>query len=1181
MTASQCIFCDTSSRELVWQSELVIAFRDGFPVSRGHTLVIPRRHVATYFEATAQEQAEIWRAVSELRQTLAIDLGPDGFNVGFNAGEAAGQTIMHLHVHIIPRFLGDMPDPRGGVRHVIPSKGNYLATSAFESLPRFVAGEKDHFEDVIRRALALCQSTDIVVAFVQPNGVKLLQDDLDSALRRGTKTRLLTGDYCGITSSDALRMLLRLAEKYAEFEVRFFEVGSTQLGFHPKSYMFKDATSCVAYVGSSNLSRAALTGSIEWNLRLISAEDEDGLQQIQDKFEHLWQHSQTSVLTKQIIQEYEARAPVPEAPELRTPGPQPHAIQALALANLKETRGEGKRKGLVILATGLGKTYLSAFDFRSMGGERALFVAHREEILERSAESWATIFPGRSIGMLTGKKSETEADLLFASVQTLARQPQLQRFHPDHFDYIVIDEFHHAAATTYRKIIEYFNPRFLLGLTATPDRTDGASLLELCGDNIVFRRDLVHGISAKLLVPFRYYGVKDSLDFAPIPWRSGRFVSAELTKNLNTETRAAQALGEYQSKGPDKRCTLAFCCSTEHADFMAEYFNTQGHPAASVHSKPSSAPRAQSLKRLKSGELEIICAVDIFNEGLDVPSINTILMLRPTQSPIIFLQQLGRGLRRAPDKPFLTIIDFIGNHRSFLQKPQALVYLSGHALTANEAHRRVQNGTLELPEGCSVEIETEALEMLAKLSKKSPENVLIFEYMNFRDVQGRRPTASELLTCGANFKAIRSNYGSWYSFVEQQGDLDETESRILDKYGPWFADLLTTSITKSFKMIALQALIEAGALFTGMSVQDNAEHAHRLIGGSLLLYREAAEQTDRKTFGPDYVRRWKEVPLRVWHESKATHQQWFSLDGDFFRSNIEVEGKDRDAFETMTDELVRFRLQEHLLKLRAKYSPQDGQTSVVLKVSHSSKKPILRFDRKSNPDIPEGETTVYVDGEAYEFRFVKIAVNVATGATTRNNLLPSILRQWFGLGAGHPGTNHQVELYKSALGWQLQKHGADSLAQVLPFPSLPFYENLQVACGAFAESGEAADEASQITIATELDVDPKTHFVIKATGDSMDGGAHPIRHGDLVLCEWRTGGNTEDIGGKAWLIVGYAEADASLAAIKVPIKQKQGWLLRSWNPKYEDQNLPTLTRLEPVAKVIGTVQPALAPDKPA
>lgn len=1175
--AQPCVFCNTSAKTLVWQSELVIAFRDGFPVSEGHTLVIPRRHVATYFDASPAEQADIWRAVSELRQTLNTELSPDGFNVGFNAGQAAGQTVMHLHVHIIPRFKGDMHDPRGGVRHVIPSKGNYLTTSAFESLPRFVAGETQHFQEVIHKALRLSDSADIVVAFVQESGVGLLRSDLEDALRRGTRVRLLTGDYCGITSADALRTLLRLAEDYPSVETRFFQVAGAHRSFHPKSYIFKDAASCVAYVGSSNLSKTALTDGVEWNLRLISAEDGEGLQQIQDRFEHLWSHTQTEVLTKRLIEEYEARAPVLEGPEIRRAGPQPHPIQALALTALKETRGEGHRRGLVVLATGLGKTYLSAFDFRAMGGERALFVAHREEILERSAESWATIFPGRSIGMLTGKKSQTEADLLFASVQTLARQRQLQQFHPDHFDYIVIDEFHHAAATTYRKVIEYFKPRFLLGLTATPDRTDGASLLELCGDNVVFRRDLVHGISAKLLVPFHYYGVKDSLDFAPIPWRSGRFDRAQLTKSANTKTRAAQALDEYRDKGPAKRCTLAFCCSTEHADYMAEYFNTHGHPAASVHSKASSAPRAQSLKRLKSHELEIICAVDIFNEGLDVPSINTIIMLRPTESPIIFLQQLGRGLRQADDKPFLTVIDFIGNHRSFLQKPQALVYLSGHDLTANEALRRLQNDAFELPEGCSVEIETEALDMLAKLSKRSSEDVLIYEYLNFRDAQGRRPTASELLACGTNFKAIRANYGSWFSFIEEQGDLDEAAARVLHKHGPWFADLLTTNITKSFKMIALQALIDAGALFEGMSVQSNAERSHKLIQGNLLLYREAAEQPDRMTFGPDYVRRWKEMPLRVWHDSKSTHQQWFSLDGDFFNSHLKVEDVDRDTFERMTNELVGFRLQEHVLKLRAKHAPQDGQTSAVLKVSHSSKKPILRFDRKNQSDIPLGETTVYIDGQAYEFRFVKIAVNVATGPDSRNNILPSILRQWFGLRAGHPGTHHEVDLYKSSLGWQLQKHGAEPMADVLPFPTLPLYENLQVACGAFAKSGETVDEAAQVTIVTEFDVDQRTHFVIRASGDSMDGGAQPIRDGDLVLCEWRVGGGTQDIDGKAWLIVGYDEADVSLAAIKVPIKQERGWRLRSWNTKYEDQDLPTLTRLEPVAKVLGTVQVASIP----
>ena len=607
---------------------------------------------------------------------------------------------------------------------------------------------------------------------------------------------------------------------------------------------------------------------------------------------------------------------------------------------------------------------------------------------------------------------------------------------------------------------------------------------------------------------------------------------------------------------------------------MARYFNDQGIRAASVHSGSNSAPRAASLKALIAGDLEIICAVDIFNEGLDVPDINTILMLRPTESPIIFLQQLGRGLRLADNKPFLTIVDLIGNHRSFLQKPQALVYLSGHDVPPIEALRRIQNGTLELPEGCSVEIATEALDMLAALAKRSREDVLLYEYMNFRDTHGRRPTASELFASGANFKAIKDNYGNWFGFVREQADLDDEEARVLGRHEAWFADLLSTKMSKSFKMVALQALIDADALFDGMPVYANAERAHALIGDTLLFFREAKEQADRVTFGPAYVEQWKTMPLKVWAQGKSTREKWFALDGDNFVPQYTVEDQDRDAFERMTEELITYRLHEHQDKLRSR-QPVDGtHAPAILKVSHSSNKPILRFDRKLRPDIPEGDTLVAVDGDEYLFRFVRSPSRSLRRQKEAATCSPASCEGGLDL---RPVIQAAITKCSSCA---RKKVGASkSMARAklpawCPFPPCPFTQDLQVACGAFGESGTAADDASRIAVQADVPVSATTHFVIRASGDSMNGGDRPIRDGDLVLCEWRTGGTAQDVSGKPWLIIGYDATDTTLAALKVPIKQNGRWLLRSWNPDFADQNLPELTKIEPIARAIGTVEEA-------
>lgn len=309
----------------------------------------------------------------------------------------------------------------------------------------------------------------------------------------------------------------------------------------------------------------------------------------------------------------------------------------------------------MVLATGLGKTWLAAFDSRSFA--RVLFVAHREEILSQAMGSFRRIRPEARFGRFDGTDKDEEADILFASIQTIGRVGHLRRFAPDAFDYIVVDEFHHASAASYRGLLDHFTPRFLLGLTATPDRSDGADLLALCGDNLVYHCDLFAGIEAGLLAPFRYLGVPDEVDYAQIPWRSTQFDPTALEAALATESRAANALEQFtrHRDGP----AIGFCCSVRHAELMAAHFRRHGFRAVAVHSGPASAPRTTSLEQLGRAEIDILFAVDMFNEGVDVPNIGTVLMLRPTESVILWLQQLGRGLRRVEDK-VLQVIDYIG-----------------------------------------------------------------------------------------------------------------------------------------------------------------------------------------------------------------------------------------------------------------------------------------------------------------------------------------------------------------------------------------------------------------------------------------------------------------------------------------------------------------------------------------
>lgn len=604
---------------------------DAFPVTEGHALVVTRRHVASWFDATEDERQETLDALHEVRSEIQRLRGPCDYNIGINDGPAAGQTIQHLHVHIIPRRPGDVADPRGGIRHVIPGRGNYLAVEQ----PPLVTGEVDPLLPHLTRHLEEAASADLAVAFVLESGVDVLEEHLRDLLDRGGRLRILTGDYLAVTDPVALRRLLDLGlDPGGEFDLRVFETTGTTFHhkgttFHPKSYIFRTDDDGIAYVGSSNLTRPALQEGVEWNYRVVLARDRLGFEAVTRAFDELFQHTRVRTVDPDWVDAYERRrpplpdrGPIEVARETPERVPLPHEVQREALEALMQTRAEGNAAGLVVIATGLGKTWLAAFDVRQMRARRTLFVAHREEILRQALSTFRRVFPYARLGYFTGDERTPEADVLFASVQTLGRARHLETFDPEAFQYIVVDEFHHAAAPTYRRLLDHFEPTFLLGLTATPERTDGGDLLALCGENLVYRCDLAEGIRRGLLSPFDYYGVPDEVDYQNIPWRSGRFDEDELEAALATRRRAENALDQYRLHAG--RRTLAFCVSTRHADFMSRYFADAGLNVAAVHSGAASAPRAASLEALRTGELDMFsrwtCSTRVSTCPISTPS---------------------------------------------------------------------------------------------------------------------------------------------------------------------------------------------------------------------------------------------------------------------------------------------------------------------------------------------------------------------------------------------------------------------------------------------------------------------------------------------------------------------------------------------------------------------------------
>lgn len=1024
MTDTPCPFCNPRADKVFYENTHVLGLWDAFPVSPGHALLVTRRHVPLWFDATADEQRELLVAIACARTAIEKEYKPAGYNIGINSGAAAGQTIPHLHVHLIPRYVGDVDDPCGGVRHVIPGRGNYLVDPLRE-LPWI--GKAPHARAMIRGStddpllphliayLDRAVSVDIAVAFTLETGVRLVEGYLRDVLDRGGQLRFVTGDYLAVTEPDAL---LRLLDLDKDVHLRVFESKGTS--FHPKAYVIRDDRGeGAAFVGSSNLSESALRRGVEWNYRVITSREGAGFGDVVAAFDALFAHPSTVPITSEWVEEYRrrrGRSVIVESGiegELPPPPPQPHAVQQEALAALVETRHEGNVAGLVVLATGLGKTWLSAFDSCRPSFSRVLFIAHREEILGQAMRTFRSIRPDAILGHYNGTEKRPEAEVLFASIQTLSRQAHLERFARDEFDYVVVDEFHHASAPTYRRVIDYFQPKFLLGLTATPERTDGGDLLALCGDNLVYRCDLVEGIRRGLLSPFEYFGVPDEVDYTNIPWRSNRFDEEELTRALATQARAENALEQYRERAGER--TLAFCVSQRHADFMANYFRNSGVRAVAVHAGSTSAPRTHSLDQLRDGELDVIFAVDMFNEGVDLPNMDTVMMLRPTESQIIWLQQFGRGLRFQPDKR-LKVIDYIGNHRSFLVKPRALFQLGPGDREVAYALDRLESGTMELPPGCSVTYDLEAKNILQALIRIPQRGeALKAHYRDFVERNGIRPTAVEAYNDGYDPKSMRRGYGSWFGFVDAMGGLSDDEREAFQQLRTFLAALGITPMTKSFKMLALLAMISEGA-FPGRI------HIDQLCAGFAQIARRYAAlraEVGNAIDDPAELRRLVvENPIAAWVDGRGMGGvSYFEFDGEHFSTRVALDQRLGEAARTLVREIAEWRLAMYVRRASA----LSGPLRIQCRVSHANGRPIIFLpNRDRQGGIPEGWRDVEVNGVPYQAFFAKIAVNKITRSGSDKNVLPEVLRGWFGPRAGEPGTTFSVVFEHRGRGYVLK-----------------------------------------------------------------------------------------------------------------------------------------------------------------
>ena len=534
---------------------------------------------------------------------------------------------------------------------------------------RFLTNYTDTtFLATIQANLRTCKEFCFSVSFIKKAGLVLLANDIKSALERGAKGKLITSTYQNFTDVESLNFFLKLAVAFGNFECHlddgcfYDEKSYSTNGFHTKGYLFEFDSRCELIVGSSNITRYALLKNIEWDLVVDCQKEDEAYHVACNEFDDLW--NKTLELTQERINLYAQKINFAIERwdmdyDLAEQKIKPNYMQRKALKELNRNRAIGVGRALVISATGSGKTYLAAFDALNFAPNRLLYVVHEGSILRRSLETFQEVFGGlKTCGMYSGEAKELEADFIFSTNVSMCRS--LELFDKKEFDYIIIDECHHAVADTYRQIIDYFEPEFLLGLTATENRMDNKDVVELFGNNIPYELRLRDAIINDLIVPFHYYGIRDELVNYGLTDSEERRLIAQISGDENCEF-IYQQIERHRPDG-QKLKALAFCRNIQHARMMAENLGEHYHTAF-LSGKNKTGERIRAYNDLQSDakDLEILFAVDILNEGVDIPGVNMVLFLRPTESSTIFIQQLGRGLRKYQNKSYVTILDFIGN----------------------------------------------------------------------------------------------------------------------------------------------------------------------------------------------------------------------------------------------------------------------------------------------------------------------------------------------------------------------------------------------------------------------------------------------------------------------------------------------------------------------------------------
>lgn len=795
-------------------------------------------------------------------------------------------------------------------------------------------------EQALRQQIVSARGIYWIVSFIMESGVELLLTTLQEANARGADIKILTGDYLFITEPQALRTL-RDALPQAELRLWY----SRGRSFHPKAYLFENAVDeRTVIVGSSNWSGSALTSGVEWNV-WAQGDEMQALEQFMgyfyadntstlsldtiDRYAHQWQAFHDSHASHQWEAEWrrqEAQTLSAEDTGMPDDGASGESAtdfslrpaQHEAFEALQQSRQQGYSKALVVLPTGLGKTYLAAFFAQSF--RRVLFIAHREEILRQAVASFERVGDWAAVAQYTGKEMDTKAPMICASVFTLSRKVHRERFSPEHFDLIIVDEFHHAAARSYQSLLNYYRPQFVLGLTATPDRTDGRDIAALCDGHVAYELPLTTAIGRGWLAPFWYYGIYDPIDYGSMHWRNNHYDEEQLWA-AQYQASHADVVFRAWSRHRQSR-TLAFCSSVRHAEFLANAFRERGVTSVSLHAASGGAARQAAIRNLQEGKLEVIFTVDLFNEGVDIPSVDTILLVRPTSSSIVYLQQVGRGLRLYVDKQHCVVIDLIGNYRNADAKLRWLAGVNEESALVNRSQAPWQ---MSLPPGCRLDLDVQVIDVLRRMERAvSRKGQLMTAYRQLKDELDRRPSYYDfVLHTGYSAQIVRQVFGSYVEMLKVLDQLDSLEEQVATRYQSWFREVEHTVMSKSYKMVLLQSMLQRGQdrWWTPIEADQAAPFFHQYIMAR--AFRRDIDFADKKTkklwtYDKKAVARLiKEMPMTKWAQSSP---RWVVREGSSFAMRLDPPENfhERTSLYTWTHDVVDVRLHEYFVERRQK-----------------------------------------------------------------------------------------------------------------------------------------------------------------------------------------------------------------------------------------------------------------------